>query len=360
MKNRILDRYVTRKFFKALLISLLSFLFIYIITNLFERIGYFIDRDAAVSQIMMYYLLFSPKIVVRIMPLATLLGVYFSLGLITKHNEVLAIRGLGIPPIHIYRPIFIYGFLVTAVVLFFNLSFVPRSRHLLDEYRKEKIDRVRGIDYNYARNINYITEDGWVVKIDKLKKDDIFRVDLYRYENNRLVERIFAKRGVWEDSVWTLKNVWRRKFSERGISEYDSREYEASRILKVNPEELSQSKENPLNLPFGQLLSYIQRMEKSGQVSNRERVELFSRISYPFMSFIILFFGCPLALEVKRRGLIFGFGLGILSSFVFWGIIQLFKELGVKGTMLPSLAATIPYLVFLGIGIYLLSRKEPL
>ncbi|MEA1912281.1 MAG: LptF/LptG family permease [candidate division WOR-3 bacterium] len=359
MGNKILERYILKKFLKSLFISLLGFLFIYIITNLFERIGYFIDRDAKFFDVIGYYLLFSPMIIVRLMPLAVLLGVYFSLGLVTKHNEVLAIRGLGVSPFMIYKPIFIYGFIISFLVFSLNLSFVPRTKHLLEEYKKVRIDKIKGLQENYAQNINYITPEGWIVKIKKLKGDRIFDANFFHYKQGKMVSRIYAKSGKWKDSLWILEDVHDRRFSESGEVVYKSRKNEKSKILKASPDELGKANRNPMNLAFTNLLQYVRRLEMSGQFSRRERVELLERISYPFMSFIILFFGCPLALEVKRRGLIFGFGLGLLASFTFWGIIQLFKELGVKGASPPSLSVFGPDIIFLSLGLYLLIKKKP-
>jgi lipopolysaccharide export LptBFGC system permease protein LptF len=113
-----------------------------------------------------------------------------------------------------------------------------------------------------------------------------------------------------------------------------------------------------MNLSFLDLVRYIKKLDRSGQKSNHERIELLERISYPFVGSIILLFGCPLALEVKRRGLLFGFGLGTLSAFTFWGIIQLFKELGIKGSLPPSLSILIPDVIFLSIGLYFMLTKE--
>ncbi|MCK4320950.1 LptF/LptG family permease [candidate division WOR-3 bacterium] len=360
MGNRILERYILKRFIRAFLLTLIAFLFIYIITNLFEHIGYFIDRKANTLEIIGYYLLFSPEIVVRLMPLSILLGVYFSLGILTRHNEVLAIRGLGISPLEILKPIFIYGFLISIVVLAFNLSFVPRTGHLLKEFKRTRLDKVKGTRKAYGRNINYITEEGWIVKINTLRGEKISDVNLFQYQKGRMVFRIYAKRGEWKDIFWLLEDVHKRTFNEEGSLTYEFKESEKSDIIKVTPAELAKSTLNPLNLSFTELLRYAERLELSGQLSQRERVELYGRISYPLMGFIILFFGCPLALEMKRRGLIFGFGLGILASFTFWGIIQLFKELGIKGALPPYLSVIIPDLLFLSLGFYLLLKSKPL
>jgi lipopolysaccharide export system permease protein len=356
MKNKILDIYIIKKFLLALFFSLAGFVFIYLITNFLENIGYFVDRKVTLFTIFKYYLLFSPKIILLLMPLATLMGVYFSLGLITKNNEVLALRGLGISPFRIYKPIFIYGFLISIIIFSFNLSLIPRSRELLKEFKTSQIDKVKDFRKSYGRNINYITESGKIVNIKRLDENIIYGIHILDYKKGKLVSRIDAEKGEWKDSSWTLSDVYIRHFVAERIF-LESKEKETIEDLKIPPEELTKSKRDPLNLYFSELHSYIKNLERSGQKSTAERIEMLERITYPFVSFIILFFGCPLALEVKRRGLLFGFGLGTLSSFTFWGIIQFFKELGINGSLPPSLSILIPNILFLSIGLYFIIKK---
>ena len=357
MKNKILDTYIIKKFLLALILSLAGFIFIYIITNLFENIGYFVDRKATLLNVLKYYLLFSPKIIVLLMPLATLMGIYFSLGLITKHNEVLALRGLGIPPFRIYRPLFLYGILVSIIVLSFNLSLIPRSKELLKEFKRREIDKIEDLRKNYARNINYITEKGKIVGINRLSDNTIHEIQILEYRDGKLTSRVDAAKGEWKDTTWTLSHVYIRNFVDELVT-LEYKEKDIIKDFKMSPDELAKSKYDPMNLSLSDLLRYIKKLDRSGQKSNSERIELLERISYPFVSAIILLFGCPLALEVKRRGLLFGFGLGTLSAFTFWGIIQLFKELGIKGNLTPSLSILIPDVLFLTIGIYFMFKKE--
>jgi lipopolysaccharide export system permease protein len=357
MKNKILDSYIIRKFLLALLISLIGFVFIYIITNLFENIGYFVDRKATLFIVLKYYLLFSPKVILLLMPLATLMGIYFSLGLITKNNEVMALRGLGIPPLRIYKPIFVYGFLVSVLVFSFNLTLIPRSKERLKEFKSNEIDKLQDFRKNYARNINYITDNGEIVNIKRLNENTIYEIHILTYRDGKMTSRIDAERGEWEDSCWTLFDVYIRNFVKDRIF-LEAKSKKTFEELKISPGELARSKYDPLNLSFSSLRRYIKKLEKSGQKSTSEKIELFERITYPFVSTILILFGCPLALEVKRRGLLFGFGLGTLSAFTFWGIIQFFKELGINGNLPPALSILIPDILFLSIGLYFMIRKE--
>jgi lipopolysaccharide export system permease protein len=359
MKNKILDTYITKKFLLALFVSLIGFVFVYLITNLFENIGYFVDRKAGLFTVLKYYLIFSPKIILLLMPLATLMGIYFSLGLMTKNNEAMALRGLGIPPLRIYRPVFVYGFLISIIVFSFNLTLIPRSKEVLKEFKTNKIDKLQDFRKNYARNINYITENGEIVNIKRLNENTIYEVHILKYRDGKMTSRIDAERGEWKDSCWTLFTVYIRNFVEDMVF-LEAKSEEKFEELKISPGELAKSKYDPLNLSFLGLRRYIKKLEKSGQKSNPERIELFERITYPFVSAILILFGCPLALEVKRRGLLFGFGLGTLSAFTFWGIIQFFKELGINGNLPPALSILIPDVLFLSIGLYFMMKKEHL
>jgi len=357
MKNRILDNYIIKKFILALILSLCGFVFIYIITNLFENIGYFVDRKASFFTVFQYYLLFTPKVIILLMPLATLMGIYFSLGLITKHNEVLAIRGLGISPFRIYKPIFIYGFLISVSILAFNLSLIPKSKELLKDFKRKRIDKLEAYSKSYSRDINYMTDEGKIVGIGRLNDNVISDVFILDYKDGKPVSRIDAEKGEWKDSVWIFYKVYIREFIGDRIK-LKSKDEKVIDGFKASPDELAKNKHDPVNLSLSDLLNYISKLDRSGQKSNSERVELFERISYPFVSAVILFFGCPLALEVKRRGLLFGFGLGILASFTFWGIMQLFKELGIKGNLPPFLSILIPDVLFLALGLYFMFKKE--
>jgi lipopolysaccharide export system permease protein len=248
--------------------------------------------------------------------------------------------------------------LVSLFVLAFNLSLVPRSKELLKEFKTEKIEKREDFSKSYARNINYITEEGKIVSITRLDGNHIFNIFILDYKAGRLAYRVDAEKAEWIDSsYWKFNKVHLREFVEdRMFLEYE--EEKIFEDFKITPDELSKTKHNPLNLSFLDLFRYIRKLDGRGQKSTTERVELLERISYPFVSAIILLIGCPLALEVKRRGMLFGFGLGTLSAFIFWGIIQLFKELGIKGNLPPSIAILIPNIIFLAIGIYLMHRKE--
>ena len=89
---RILDRYVAVRFIAALTFANLVLLSIYILANLVENLDKFLDSHATLDQVFRYYLNFVPQIIVIMQPIAILLATLFSLGTLSKNNELMAMR----------------------------------------------------------------------------------------------------------------------------------------------------------------------------------------------------------------------------------------------------------------------------
>ncbi len=101
---------------------------------------------------------------------------------------------------------------------------------------------------------------------------------------------------------------------------------------------------------FFELYDYISRVKRGGGEAQKEMVDLFLKISFPFANLIIILFGAPLASNPRRSGAAFGFGVSLMICFLYWGFIQLGRALGHHGTLHPFLSAWLANLVFGGIG----------
>jgi len=354
---KILDRYLIKEFFKAIFLTLLVFIFIYDITNLFENIGRFLDKKAGFYNIFVYYVYFTPQIIILVMPVAFLLGIFFSLGFMARHNELLSLRALGISPIRILKPILLSGFIATLLLIFYNDLITPASIRKLNKWRTEKIYHIKLRGRQYFSNIEFIGKEGWTIYADFFNKKNktIRNLDITAYKNQRIYKRIYARRAYWKDSLWVLKDVYIRKFigEKVAIEVYDTLAFP---LMLEKPDDFTRKRKRPEEMRLKELIAYVKRVEKAGGFALGERVEMQMRFAYPLISFILLLYGCPFALEVKKRGLAFGFGWGLVISFFYWGIIQIFKAYGIKGSLYPYLSAWLPNIIFGTFGFFLIIR----
>jgi lipopolysaccharide export LptBFGC system permease protein LptF len=105
---------------------------------------------------------------------------------------------------------------------------------------------------------------------------------------------------------------------------------------------------------YPELKHYIEEIEARGFETVRFKVDLHFKISFPFISLIMVFLGIPFAFTMGKRGTLVGLGVSMIIAMIYWGAIGIFRGLGYVGYLSPELAAWGPNLVFGLAGIYLI------
>ena len=121
----VLDKYVLRKFIINLLFSIGAFVIIFLVVDLIENIDKFIDRDAEVSTVFIYYVYYIPYIINLTLPISMLLSCLFTLGSMSQHNEIVAQKSAGISLYRIFTPLFIFSFFISIGAGLFSEFVVP-------------------------------------------------------------------------------------------------------------------------------------------------------------------------------------------------------------------------------------------
>jgi lipopolysaccharide export system permease protein len=75
-------------------------------------------------------------------------------------------------------------------------------------------------------------------------------------------------------------------------------------------------------------------------------VEYYSKISFPFSSFIVVLFGVPFSINKKRSGMSVQFGISILICFIYLVSMKITNVFGYNGDLNPLLTAWLANIVF--------------
>jgi lipopolysaccharide export system permease protein len=118
----ILSRYVLRQFLSPLGLGLVCFLAIFIVIDLVDRLGAFIDRDVEVGLIVTYYLWYVPYVAVLILPMSLLLASLFSVGGLARRQELTAMKATGASLYRILLPVQLFALLLSIAAFFFRLG----------------------------------------------------------------------------------------------------------------------------------------------------------------------------------------------------------------------------------------------
>ena len=352
---KLLDKYTLRGFISYAIWSLLAFLVLFYVIDIVENMDRFIDRGAHLTDVLLYYLAYTPYIIILVSPIALLLSANFACGAMARHREIIAIRSGGISSLRAGAPLMIFGLLWSIFVMLFGEIAVPKTNEMRDTIKRERIDKKRR-RINRVKNLLYQGEDGNIYSIGSLdpRRQKASNILIVSFGHDDRVERMIrAREARYEQRKWTLYDGHIYGFEGDSACEYSSF-VKRTLQLRESPAELAERRANPDEMGFFALRKFIKRVERAGGEPLRERTDLFMKLSYPFINFIILLFGVPLALRVQRSGVAMGFAQSAAIAFIYFGAIRVGQVLGYNGVLPPLLAATVGNIIFGSAGVILL------
>src|SRR5437764_9765415 len=119
---RRLDRYVVKYFLQAYVYCIAGFTSIWFIFDVSDNISSFLDQRISRMLILQYYLTQVPQILVILLPVALLLALLFSLGRMSRSNEIVSMLTAGVRLPRILAPLLGIGLLTTAASTALNHS----------------------------------------------------------------------------------------------------------------------------------------------------------------------------------------------------------------------------------------------
>jgi lipopolysaccharide export system permease protein len=355
----LLDKYIIKKLLLNILFGISAFITIFLVIDIVENIDKFIDKQATTSIIALYYLYFIPHIISLTLPITMLLATLFSVGNMTKHNEVVAQKSAGVSLYRIFSPLFIFAFIISILSGLFSETIVPwASQRKHDIYRYDIKKNPKNIGKN--RNNIYIqdsenrkTSVGFFNGI----KNEAQRVSLFYFNGPILQKRIDAKTMTWQDQKWVLKNVVERRF-ENSNEEIVNYPKLAITNLRFKPENLLELQKKPEEMSYPELDKFIDEMHAIGSEAKKWIVELYLKISYPFANIIIVLFGAPLAAIKRRSGNAVGIGVSLLVCFIYYFFVHTGRVLGHQGSLPPLLAAWLGNIIFIFAGFFTMVKAR--
>ena len=164
----------------------------------------------------------------------------------------------------------------------------------------------------------------------------------------RMSQRTFADEARYTGATWNVGRGWTRTFDRSGDPASFSEFATVNRALEP-PEHFSTEPPDPEFMSFTQLRTYTEQLAQSGFDVVRQRVALYRKLSFPFVTIVMTLIAVPFAVTIGRSGAMAGIGVGIGIALAYWVTILFFAAMGSGGVLPPVLAAWAPNLLF-GVG----------
>jgi len=365
---KIMDSYILKKFFKAFILSLFVFVVVTHLVELIQSLDTYIDKQAAIYDIFSYYVFYTPFLIILTTPVATLLGAIFTVGLMARHNELLAIKASGVSLWRIALPLLIVGFCISVTVFISADKLLPYTNQKKSNIRYAKIEKNPNYKEEYYSNLHRRGDQGRIFNFRLYNPKDFLgkEIEIHTYSENKLIDMLKAKELYWSDTVWIAVNGEKKVFSALEHPE------DADSIIRFDtlylsdltetPERFARRKIDPRDFGYDQTISDLKaeivNKERNGIDAAHEKVFLRFKYSLPFSSFIIILMAVPLAAHPKRGSPAIGFAIAIGISFSYMILFEVFRTLGTSGKLPPELAAWSVNGIFLIIGLFMMLKAR--
>jgi len=354
---RLLDRYVIRNFVQAYFYCIAGFLSIWLIFDISDNISTFIDEKFGFALTVKYYATQVPEVFIILLPVALLLALLFSLGRMSRANEIVSMLTAGVSIPRVLAPLIGMGLFTVAASLALNYSLAPHA----EMAKKNFIATARSHQFTVQGQIfrNRTDLRTWFIQSFRPGHNVFNNVQVLQQDaHDNITENYLAPHATYhaEDKTWELENAKVVKYDAAG-NIADEKVYPSLKIehWSETPFRLGSANERAEYLSFPELREYLHfNSDFPIALLAPFRTHLHYRLALPWTCLVVVCIAAPLGIGYSRRGVLASVASAVVLVFSMNFLTHLFLALGEGDRISPLVAAWTPNLIFTVIGIYLL------
>ncbi len=360
---KILTRYVLTEFLIPFFLSILAFSLIILIIQVFNDIHIILDYKPSFWLTLTYFSLQIPEFLIKIVPIAVLMAVLFSLSRLSKNSELIAMRAGGVSVLLVAVPLFCSGLVICGINILLNEMVVPRTAKMVRHTKVVDIQKQSEQSQAQSRqNISMIGTGNQLYYVGRYDGPTTTMTDILILEfgpGTHQKSRLDAKSARYENGRWIFYNGYVRAFDDNG-EEISAQPFDRLPLdIPEKPADFLKEQKQPQELNFVELAAYIRQLKLNGSDFHKELVELNNKIAFPFGCVILAVLGIPWGWTMsKYGGVVKSFGICLLVAFLYIGGMQVGRTLGDSGWLSPFWSMWLMNLVFGLLGPFLLIRNN--
>jgi LPS export ABC transporter permease LptG len=399
---KILTRYIFKEMLGPTLLGFAFYTFIVLMNKLFILAGMIIHRSLPASAVGKLLMLSLPYIAVLTVPMSILFGVLIAVGRLSADSEIIAMRALGISMRTIYRPVFVFTFLVFLIALYLTNVAMPKGSSQLEALQYDLT--TSAVDKEIRPRVFYDSFEDVMIYVNDVDArtgrwsgvflaDNRSSADTQQQEgttpqaavNAAATQRSEEEHGVFgtqhggtkvvvaergnvstmqkTQQVWLNLNRTQTHFWDpRKPDRYDLNNNYAERILLSDKSTMAAKHVAPSfrSMTLRELFEQVRllRYTPDRESYRTAKVEIHKKFALPFACLVFGIVGLPLGISNRRGGKSSGFTLSLAIIMGYWVLLTQGEQLAVNGTIGPAIGMWAPNVILLALGIYLVVRAN--
>ena len=364
---RILFRYVFREFCVPLAYCLTGFLSVYVLFELFGVFNRMMEAKPGWGKIIIYFAGYLSPYIEWLVPACLMLAALYTMWSFCRHSELIAMRASGVGFFAIVRPMLVVALLMAVFVGWVNEAFVPRYAQWAKQFRAA---RFKQADMDLEDNIVYhnvkasrIWNVGAVMNETATALEDVSISEDWPTGGRK--RTIKAPRAEYLDGEWWLMRPVSFHFDIRG-NEIPSPTPELERMAfrrfpefgEVPRDFILQNRSSEYYSTADRRRFLATHPNMTAKFRREMEYDLWAQIASPLACIVITLFAIPAGVATGRQSVFKGI-LGALGMFfAFYALTIGCLVLARLGYLPAVLAAFLPDVVFLAIGIVLFHHQR--
>jgi lipopolysaccharide export system permease protein len=353
----IIDRYIAKMFTGFFIGGLVVFVMLFLTVDFMSNLVRF---NAPVSSLIEYYTYFAPGVAYQMTPVACLFATIFTLGALSKSNELVALFSSGMSLIRISFPIIFIVIFISGAVFFVNDRLMPIVNQRKNYIYYVEIRKTPGL-YSTMKTDRIWYRSGNIlfnIKTLHAEKNSAQGLTMYYFDGAwQLMQIITADSVNIEPNGWELADGAVTLFTSKDATKDASKDASVpltqsfvKKTITVNEDvrDLQKSSQGTDTLSLSELKRYITRNKESGLDTLRYEVDYHAKFSFACAALVMSFLGIPFSVSKQRSGgAAFNVGVTLILAFGYWAAYSSGIILGQHGLVAPMLAVWLPNLAMI-------------
>lgn len=362
---QVIDTYVLNTFLFYFVMILVSFVLVFQVFTFFELLNDIIKNKIEMHRVLTYLFFLTPKLIYELAPLAVLVSVLVTFGVLTKNNEITAFKACGISMYRLSFPVLVVATLMSGGLFAFDHYYVPEANRKQDALRNE----IKGRPVQTYLRVDRKWYVGHGTRMYYYKAFDpsdnvmigvtVYELDPESFHLRRLIN---AERARWEPSLktWVFQNGQMRTISGIKVTKHQDFMNQTATFAELDetPGYFRREVKLSQQMNFIELGQYIRELSASGLDTIKLQVQLQDKFSVPLFALIMALISIPFAFLTGNRGAMAGVGASLGIAIAYWSVSKLFEQIGFLNQLPPEVASWAPNVLFSLAGLYLMMRMR--
>jgi lipopolysaccharide export system permease protein len=359
--THILDRYLLREQLVFMGIGLAVAAALFVVIDLLQTLDRYIRIKPPIIYVIQHFLYRVPAALHDGLPVVMLVATIFLFLALTRYHELTAMKAAGMSLYRVAAPILLLGVGVAVVSGLFQELVLPKLNELGDEVDRVKIRGQLPRHLQSRERLWLRTADSRFYRVELLHpgSGDMYGMTVLEVDQNtfRLLNRLDAQRAHWTAEGWELMDGAFREFGPRG--EVQTIPFVMTAIdLQEEIDDFTKISKPITAMSYWELRDYVTRLEATGFPVKKYLVDLYSKLSFPFVNIIMVLVAIPFSLQSPRGGRLFGIALAIAIMAGYLVAHYVALAFARADLLPPMLAAWTADIIFLGLGTSLFLRAR--